>query len=112
MSASLSSMTRRALMPSLAKHWQRIAVTLILLVFALLHATGIMPLGILQRLDDIIYDVRLRARPCRAQWMIGSSSSISTRKAWLKSAFSLGRKMLAVAGHPVSAAKPACWDLF
>ena len=48
-------------MPSLAKHWQRIAVTLIPLVFALLHATGIMPLGILQRLDDILYDVRLRA---------------------------------------------------
>ena len=48
-------------MPSLAKHWQRIAVTLIPLVFALLHAADIMPLGILQRLDDILYDVRLRA---------------------------------------------------
>src|SRR5688572_8324215 len=45
----------------LAKHWSRIAVTLIPLVFALLHATGIMPINVLQRLDDIIYDARLRA---------------------------------------------------
>jgi adenylate cyclase len=45
----------------LAKHWSRIAVTLIPLVFALLHATGVMQIGVLQRLDDIIYDARLRA---------------------------------------------------
>ncbi len=45
----------------LAKHWSRIAVTLIPLVFALLHATGAMPMYVLQRLDDIIYDARLRA---------------------------------------------------
>ena len=45
----------------LAKHWSRIAVTLIPLVFALLHASGAMPIGVLQRLDDIIYDGRLRA---------------------------------------------------
>ncbi|MES2632581.1 MAG: adenylate/guanylate cyclase domain-containing protein [Pseudomonadota bacterium] len=45
----------------LAKHWSRIAVTLIPLVFALLHAIGIVPLNVLQRLDDIIYDGRLRA---------------------------------------------------
>jgi adenylate cyclase len=45
----------------LAKHWSRIAVTLIPLVFALLHATGAMPVHVLQRLDDIIYDARLRA---------------------------------------------------
>ncbi len=43
------------------KHWSRIAVTLIPLVFALLHATGAMHIGVLQRLDDIIYDARLRA---------------------------------------------------
>ncbi|MBK7313045.1 CHASE2 domain-containing protein [Candidatus Aalborgicola defluviihabitans] len=43
------------------QHWQRIAVTLIPLVFALLHAIGILPIGVLQRLDDIIYDARLRA---------------------------------------------------
>jgi adenylate cyclase len=48
-------------MQSIAKHWPRIAVTLIPLLFALLHATGVMPLAVLQRLDDIIYDTRLRA---------------------------------------------------
>ncbi|MBI2769272.1 MAG: adenylate/guanylate cyclase domain-containing protein [Burkholderiales bacterium] len=48
-------------MELLAKHWSRIAVTLIPLLFALLHATGVLPLGVLQRLDDIIYDARLRA---------------------------------------------------
>jgi adenylate cyclase len=48
-------------MGSLSRHWPRIAVTLIPLVFALLHASGIMPIGVLQRLDEIIYDARLRA---------------------------------------------------
>jgi adenylate cyclase len=48
-------------MGSLSRHWPRIAVTLIPLVFALLHATGALHLGVLQRLDDIIYDARLRA---------------------------------------------------
>jgi adenylate cyclase len=45
----------------LSKHWSRIAVTLIPLVFGLLHAIGVLPIGVLQRLDDIIYDARLRA---------------------------------------------------
>ena len=44
-----------------AKHWSRIAVTLIPLLFALLHATGLVQIGVLQRLDAIIYDARLRA---------------------------------------------------
>ncbi|MEO5671491.1 MAG: CHASE2 domain-containing protein [Ramlibacter sp.] len=44
-----------------SKHWSRIAVTLIPLVFALLHAMGVLHIGVLQRLDDIIYDARLRA---------------------------------------------------
>ena len=48
-------------MKMIAKHWQRIAVTLIPLVFALLHAMGQLTIGVLQRLDDIIYDARLRA---------------------------------------------------
>jgi adenylate cyclase len=48
-------------MGALSKHGWRIAVTLIPLLFALLHATGILPIGVLQRLDDIIYDARLRA---------------------------------------------------
>ena len=45
----------------LSRHWSRIAVTLVPLVFALLHAIGVLPIGVLQRLDDIIYDARLRA---------------------------------------------------
>jgi adenylate cyclase len=48
-------------MNTIIKHWRRIAVTLIPLVLALMHTVGIMPLGVLQRLDDIIYDTRLRA---------------------------------------------------
>jgi len=54
-------------MGSLSRHWHRIAVTLIPLVFAILHASGIMPIGVLQRLDDIIYDARLRATMPRTQ---------------------------------------------
>jgi adenylate cyclase len=48
-------------MESLLKHWRRVVVTLLPLVFALLHATGAVHIGMLQRLDDIIYDARLRA---------------------------------------------------
>ncbi len=48
-------------MGTLSKHWSRIAVTLVPLVFALLHASGVMPIRVLQRLDDIIYDGRLQA---------------------------------------------------
>jgi adenylate cyclase len=48
-------------MQALLKHWPRIAVTLIPLVFALLHASGLLPINVFQRLDDIIYDARLRA---------------------------------------------------
>ena len=47
-------------MQLLSKHWPRIAVTLIPLLFALLHATGMLQIGVLQRLDAIIYDARLR----------------------------------------------------
>ncbi|MBA3772979.1 MAG: CHASE2 domain-containing protein [Ramlibacter sp.] len=45
----------------LFKHGSRIAVTLVPVVLALLHASGALPIGVLQRLDDIIYDARLRA---------------------------------------------------
>ena len=45
----------------LSRHWSRIAVTLIPLVFALMHAVGVLRVGVFQRLDDIIYDARLRA---------------------------------------------------
>lgn len=43
------------------RHWPRIAVTLIPLVLALLHASGALRIDVLQRLDDILYDARLRA---------------------------------------------------
>ena len=48
-------------MLNISKHWRRIAITLLPLVFALLHASGVLRLGVLQRLDDIIYDARLRS---------------------------------------------------
>ncbi len=48
-------------MQLLTKHWPRILVTLIPLLFALMHTAGVLPINVLQRLDDIIYDTRLRA---------------------------------------------------
>ncbi len=48
-------------MGALVKHWPRIVVTLLPLVFALLHAVGAVRLDVLDRLDNIIYDTRLRA---------------------------------------------------
>ena len=45
---------------ALARHWTRIAITLVPLVFALLHAVGALPLPFLQHLDTVIYDARLR----------------------------------------------------
>lgn len=48
-------------MGTLLRHWPRILVTLLPLVFALLHAVGILHLGVLDRLDNIIYDSRLVA---------------------------------------------------
>jgi adenylate cyclase len=44
-----------------SRHWPRIAVTLIPLVFAWLHAGGVLRMDVLQRLDDILSDARLRA---------------------------------------------------
>ena len=48
-------------MAALVKHWRRILVTLLPLVFALLHAAGVVRMDVLERLDNIIYDTRLRA---------------------------------------------------
>lgn len=42
------------------RHWARIAVSLIPLILALGHASGLMRLGVVQSLDNIIYDTRLR----------------------------------------------------
>ena len=46
---------------SLQRHWPRIAVTLLPLIFALLHAVGAVRLGVLDRLDNFIFDARLKA---------------------------------------------------
>lgn len=48
-------------MQLLSRHWRRIAVTLIPLLIALMHAGGVLQMGVLQSLEDIIYDARLRA---------------------------------------------------
>ena len=45
----------------LLRRWPRIVVTLLPLIFALLHALGVMRLGALDRLDNFIYDARLVA---------------------------------------------------
>jgi adenylate cyclase len=41
--------------------WRRIGITLLPLLFALLHVSGVLHLQVLERLDNIIYDTRLRA---------------------------------------------------
>ena len=48
-------------MQVLKQYGLRTAITLLPLLFAVLHAVGVLPLGVLQRLDNIIYDTRLRA---------------------------------------------------
>lgn len=48
-------------MKAIVKHWPRIAVTLLPLTLALLHAVGLAPIGVLGQLDHAIYDARLRA---------------------------------------------------
>ena len=48
-------------MKRFARHWPRIAVTLIPLLLALMHVGGVLPMVVLNRLDNIIYDTRLRA---------------------------------------------------
>jgi len=45
----------------LRRHWARIAITFLPVLLALAHATGLWPLGAIERLDRLIYDVRLRA---------------------------------------------------
>ena len=47
-------------MQALSRRSLRVGISLLPLVIALLHVAGILPLGVLQRLDHIIYDARLR----------------------------------------------------
>lgn len=46
---------------SLREHRARIAISLLPLLLLLLHTFGVLPMGALQRLDDMVYDTRLRA---------------------------------------------------
>jgi adenylate cyclase len=47
-------------MSFLAKHGTRIAVSLLPLLIALVHVMGLLPIGVVQSLDSIIYDAKLR----------------------------------------------------
>ncbi|MFN7154994.1 MAG: CHASE2 domain-containing protein [Acidovorax sp.] len=52
----------RQQLSSLFRHrWRRISITLLPLLFALLHVSNVLHLQVLERLDNIIYDTRLRA---------------------------------------------------
>ncbi|MET3377421.1 adenylate cyclase [Variovorax boronicumulans] len=48
-------------MSALRRHWPRIAITLLPVLLALLHATCAWRLGVIEHLDHLIYDARLRA---------------------------------------------------
>jgi adenylate cyclase len=48
-------------MKALARHWPRVAITLVPVLVALTHAIGAWHLNALDRLDRLIYDTRLRA---------------------------------------------------
>lgn len=47
-------------MQALTRHGPRVAVSLLPLLLGVLHVFGLFPLGGLQRLDDLLYDARLR----------------------------------------------------
>lgn len=50
-----------AAMRALWQHWPRVFVSFIPVVFALLHAIGAVQIGVLEHLDNLIFDARLRA---------------------------------------------------
>lgn len=52
-------------MQAFLKHWPRVIITLIPLLLALVHAMGLVRLSIVDRLDDIIYDARIKATMAR-----------------------------------------------
>ena len=47
-------------MQALTRHGPRVALSLLPLLLGVLHVFGLFPLGGLQRLDDLLYDARLR----------------------------------------------------
>lgn len=48
-------------MSAFRRHGARILITLVPVLFALLHASGVLHLSLVERLDNIFYDIRLRA---------------------------------------------------
>ena len=56
----------------LRRHGRRMLVTLIPLAFALMHVSGVLHLQVLERLENIIYDTRLRATMPRSSGWIPS----------------------------------------
>ncbi|AMM26734.1 guanylate cyclase [Variovorax sp. PAMC 28711] len=48
-------------MQAVRRHWPRMAITLVAVVLALAHATGLYRFSFIDRLDNFIYDVRLRS---------------------------------------------------
>lgn len=50
----------KRLMRALSRHGRRVAVSLLPLLLGVLHVLGLLPLDSLQRLDDHLYDARLR----------------------------------------------------
>ena len=48
-------------MLALRRHGPRIAITLVAVLMALLHASNVLPLPFIARLDNFLYDVRMRA---------------------------------------------------
>nr|WP_319564432.1 adenylate/guanylate cyclase domain-containing protein [uncultured Rhodoferax sp.] len=48
-------------MSFLIRHWQRLLLSLVPLLLALLHSLGIWQIDVLDRLDAMVYDARLRA---------------------------------------------------
>ncbi|MDD2925627.1 adenylate/guanylate cyclase domain-containing protein [Rhodoferax sp.] len=45
----------------LRQHWQRIGLSLVPLLLAVLHGIQVLPVGVFQRLEAIVYDARMRA---------------------------------------------------
>jgi len=62
----------------LFRRWRRVLLTLIPLALALLHVSAAMPLPLLERLDQFIYDARCRSRSFGARSQGDCSASFAT----------------------------------
>jgi len=45
----------------LRRHWRRVGLSLVTVLWALLHGLGLFPVAALDRIDAMVYDARLRA---------------------------------------------------